>query len=118
MKSFFVVLFVLASACARITVGKDFDQTELGQIAKGKTSREEVVKILGEPAEKTTEAGLERWIYIHRVTSATPGLQWLRLSYRGDVKERRLVIVFGGDTVQDVLFSEHSKPYVSSLGFN
>jgi len=112
----FLIIGVIG--CAHIIVGTDFDKTKINQIAKGKTSKEEVAKIFGEPVEKGTEAGLERWVYINRVTSATPKPEWLGLSYRGDTRERMLVIIFGQDTVKDIMFSETTRPFASSLGLN
>jgi len=113
---FFGLFFLIG--CAQITVGMDFDKTKVEQIVKGKSSKEEVVKILGEPVEKETEARVERWIYVNRVTSAAPKPEWIRLSYQGEVKEKKLVILFDQDTVKDVLFYETIKPFGSSLGLN
>ncbi len=110
--------FLLLIGCAHITVGTELDRNKTDQIVKGKTSKEEIEKIFGEPTEKITEAGLERWIYVNRITSASPRPDWLGLSYRGDTKEKTLAIIFEQDTVKDFSFSETSKPFVSSLGLH
>ncbi len=117
MKALTLIGFLFVFGCAQIAVGMDFDRTKLDRIVKGKTSKGEVVKILGEPTDKDTEAGLERWIYVHRVTSASPKPEWLGLSYRGDTKEKRLAIIFERDVVRDFLVSETTRPFVSSVGF-
>ncbi len=118
MKAFAILGFFLVIGCAQINVGTDLDKPKLDQIVKGKTTREEITKIFGQPGEKETEAGMERRIYVNRVTSASPGLAWIGLSYRGDVKEKRLVIVFDHDLVKDISFSEGVKPFVSTIGLN
>lgn len=117
-KNLYFIWILLLVGCAQITVGKDFDQTKLDQVVKGKTSKEEVLRIFGEPMEKDAEMGIERWVYVSRVTSAAPKPEWLRISYRGNVQERRLLVVFDHGLVKDVVFSEASRPFGSSLGFN
>ncbi len=114
--AFFAVLFLVG--CAHITVGTQLDKNKTDQIVKGKTSKEEIGKMFGEPTEKTTEAGLERWIYVNRITSASPRPDWLGVSYQGDTKEKTLAIIFEQDTVKDFSLSETSKPFVSSLGLH
>lgn len=116
MKILNLLGLLLLVGCAQIAVGVDFDKTKVDQIVKGRASKEEVVKIFGEPMEKGTEAGLERWVYVNRITSASPKPEWLGLSYRGDTKEKMLVVIFEQDTVKDFSFSETSRPFVSNLG--
>lgn len=119
MKAFSIFcLFFLVVGCAHIIVGTQFDKTKLDQIVRGKTTKEEVAKTFGDPAEKGAEAGLERWVYINRVTSAAPSPEWLGLSYRGETKERMLAIIFDHEIVKDIAFSETTRPFVSSLGLN
>ena len=118
MKTFIFFGFFFLIGCAQITVGMNFDKDKVDQIVKGRTSKAEVVKIFGDPVEKEAEAGQERWIYVNRVTSAAPKPEWIRLSYRGEVKEKKLVILFDQDTVKDILFYETIRPFGSSLGLN
>ncbi len=117
MKSFVWFTFFLLVGCARVMTGADLDNARLEQIVKGKTSKDEILKILGEPSEKATENGTERWIFVSRVTSASPRPEWLRLSYRGDVKDKRLTIIFDQNLVKDILVSESTRPFNSSVGF-
>lgn len=118
MKTLSFVGAILLFGCAQVTVGRDFDTSKIGEIVKGKTSREEVLKLLGEPEAKDSQLGLERWVYVKRVTSAAPKPEWLRFGYRGEVQERKLLIIFDQGLVKDVAYSEASKPFGSSLGFN
>ena len=118
MKTLSFIGAFLLFGCAQVTVGRDFDTSKVGEIVKGKTSREEVLKLFGEPQEKDAQLGVERWIYVKRVTSAAPKSEWLRFAYRGDVQERKLLIIFDQGLVKDMVYSEASKPFGSSLGFN
>ena len=118
MKTFALLGFFLLIGCAQIIVGMDLDKPKADQIVRDKTTKEEITKIFGPPVEKEIEAGMERWIYVNRVTSASPKLAWIGLSYQGDVKEKRLVIVFDHDLVKDTSFSEEVKPFVSTVRIN
>ncbi len=113
---FFLITGVIG--CAHIVVGTQFDEGKIDQIVKGKTTKDDVARTFGDPAEQETKAGLERWVYINRVTSVAPSPEWLGLSYRGDTKEKMLVVIFDQDIVKDVTFSQTTKPFVSSLGLN
>lgn len=121
VKTLSVLVFSLITGvigCAHIVVGTQFDKGKIDQIVKGKTTKDDVARTFGDPAEQETKAGLERWVYINRVTSAAPSPEWLGLSYRGDTKEKMLVVIFDQDIVKDVTFSQTTKPFVSSLGLN
>jgi outer membrane protein assembly factor BamE (lipoprotein component of BamABCDE complex) len=51
------------AACGPATMGRRFDSTQVAQIRKGQTTRQEVVRMLGEPASKDTTNKNERWSY-------------------------------------------------------
>ena len=53
------VLVVMLAGCA-ITYGREFDTTKVSQIVKGKTTKEEVRAMLGEPATVTQTADFEQ----------------------------------------------------------
>ena len=114
-KSSLAFLCVLVG-CAQITIGTDLDKSTIAHIVSGKTSEGEIRRIFGDPSETDRYNGLERWTYIHRVTSMSPKPRWVGLSYQGDIREKRLVIVFEEDHVKDFSYSETSKPFVSNLG--
>lgn len=117
-KSLAVLGFLLCVGCAQIDVGTNLDQPKVDQIVKGQTTKAEVTKILGEPTEKEAGGGVEHWIYINRLTSASPKLAWIGVGYQGDVKEKRLTIVFDHNLVKDVSFSESVQPFVSTISLN
>ena len=50
---------LIVAGCA-ITYGREFDTTKVSQIVKGKTTKEEVRAMLGEPATVTQTADFER----------------------------------------------------------
>lgn len=104
--------------CAQVTVGRSLERARLQELVKGKTSKEEVLKILGEPVERDLEGSVERWVYVNRVTSASPKPEWFRLSYAGSVREKKLLIVFDRGIVKDFSYTEGTRPFGSSLGFN
>lgn len=109
---------ILIAGCAQMTVGRDFEKAKVDQVIVGKTTKQEVLKIMGTPMEKEVEGGLEKWIYVYRVAVGTPRPQWVHLLYRGDMKEKRLAIIFDQDSVMDIVFSETTKPFNWKIGFN
>jgi len=55
---------LLAAGCA-ITYGREFDTTKVSQIQKGKTTKDEVRAMLGEPASTSVTADFEQWTYAY-----------------------------------------------------
>src|SRR3972149_2120704 len=53
-----------AAGCA-ITYGREFDTTKVSQIQKGKTTKDEVRAMLGEPASTSVTADFEQWTYAY-----------------------------------------------------
>lgn len=56
------------SGCATggYSVGKDFNSSAVSQIVKGKTTKDDVVRMFGEPFSKTVASeNEEKWMYIH-----------------------------------------------------
>jgi outer membrane protein assembly factor BamE (lipoprotein component of BamABCDE complex) len=48
-----------------ITYGREFDTTKVSQIVAGKTTKEEVRAMLGEPASTAVTADFEQWTYAY-----------------------------------------------------
>lgn len=58
------LLALVLSGCA-ITYGREFDTAKVSQIQKGKTTKDEVRAMLGEPASVTQTADFEQWGYAY-----------------------------------------------------
>ena len=55
---------LIVAGCA-ITYGREFDTTKVSQIQKGKTTKDEVRAMLGEPASTSVTADFEQWTYAY-----------------------------------------------------
>lgn len=65
-----LTLLALATGCANIAQGRDFDMAKAQTFTKGKTTRTEIVAALGEPTQ-TGMTGEGAYIeYMHQRTSA------------------------------------------------
>jgi hypothetical protein len=63
----------LLAACAT-TIGKDYDQSKVGQFVPGQTTIQQVISTLGEPQERETESdGQVRLHYQHIVSKSSIG---------------------------------------------
>ena len=51
------LMILLALAGCATTVGRDYDQTKVGQFVPGQTTMSQVVVALGQPQEQETESG-------------------------------------------------------------
>ena len=71
MRKFLLVLLCLSLVgCA--TIGKPMKETQLTQLQDGVTTQEEVLKIMGEPSDKTIiDTGEEKWTFIYARTKPT-----------------------------------------------
>lgn len=64
MKPFLIVLALIAG-CATVntTIGRDFNDSAIPRIVKGKTTVEELNKMMGQPYQKTVIGISEIWVY-------------------------------------------------------
>jgi outer membrane protein assembly factor BamE (lipoprotein component of BamABCDE complex) len=111
---------LLIAACAMTstqTFGVDFDKTKAASIVKGQTTKQDIVQLLGQPFDKELDvSGLEKWVYLHRVTTITskPPIFGPQAGEEGTVKESKLEIVFEQDTVKNFVTSESTTPWTAS----
>jgi outer membrane protein assembly factor BamE (lipoprotein component of BamABCDE complex) len=111
-----VVFLSLSVACATTTTeewGADFDSTLCSKIIKGKSTREDVLALMGEPFNKILSAsGNEKWLYLHRETTikATP-MPFSGYKQEGTTYEKRLEIVFDEVAVINYVPSEATRPW-------
>ena len=109
----------LFTACATTTVrklGTDFDITKCDSIVKGKSTKQDIVQLLGEPFNKKLEAsGAEKWIYLYRTTTIiskpSQPFQPQASSEEGTVNEKKLEIIFDQDIVKNYVTSEATRPF-------
>ena len=114
---FLLSVSLLFLACATTTTekyGADFDKTKCDLIVKGKSTKQNILKLLGEPFNKELDiSGAEKWIYLYKVTKITtqpaPGVG--KPIHEGTVKEKKLEIVFDQDTVKNYVTAESTRPW-------
>ena len=98
------VLAVLLAGCAArppadpAGPGRDFDASYVERIQKKVTSKEDILRHLGEPVSRATTEGTEVWVYRHE-RQVDAGLETKA------VRKKNLTIVFTGDRVQDLTYS-------------
>ncbi len=115
-----VVFLSLSVACATTTTeewGADFDSTLCSKIIKGKSTREDVLALMGEPFNKELSvSGNEKWLYLHRETTikATPVPFGQSSKKEGTIYEKRLEIVFGEVAVINFVPSEATRPWTKT----
>ena len=56
-----LAVFMIFAGCA--TTGEDFNYEGVKRIEKGKTTKEQIIKLFGTPSSKGIENGKDRWTY-------------------------------------------------------
>jgi len=108
-----MILVVLVAGCSTTrfyTYGKDFDETKRTQIVKGKSTKDEVVKILGEPNDKELDSNNnETWTYFLKEEDRK--ISTWDYSSTGNVRLKKLIISFGkDDVVINYVYSDTTNP--------
>lgn len=63
-----IVFMLLMVGCAT-TIGRDYDQTRVGQFVPGKTTQDQVIAALGQPTERETESNGEVRLHYQYIVS-------------------------------------------------
>ncbi len=98
-----IMLFVITVFLFGCAVGTKIDSSNVKNIEKGKTTKQEVVAILGQPVMKSFTSGgsymggSEYWMYGHR-----NGLFSIILS---GPEMQSLTVIFSGDIVVNVVYN-------------
>ena len=79
--------------------GRDFDDAYVARIQKNVTSKDEILRNLGEPVSRATSEGTEIWVYRHEKQAGSG-------ADAKAVAKKNLTIVFTGDRVQDVTYAK------------
>lgn len=114
-----LVGFSLLTGCATssTTVGADFDETQVVNIVKGKTTSAELVAMFGEPHSKNVlDKTQQKWVYLYsEIESKAQGFMFVM-----DVKttgiQKTLDVLLEDDVVVNYSFSE--RPIDQSLYVN
>lgn len=99
------VLAVLLAGCAvrppadPAGPGRDFDDGYVARIQKSVTSKDEILRNLGEPVSRATSEGSEIWVYRYERQAGTG-------ANAKAVAKKNLTIIFTGDRVQDVTYAK------------
>ena len=109
-KILLIVLALCIVSCDKTNKNliKNDDKQLAEMVVKGKTTKEEVKKMFGEPNEKgLNENGKEKWMYVHNETSMNPMnyIPVTKVLIGKDGKVRKLVIIFDKDVVYEVVAS-------------
>jgi outer membrane protein assembly factor BamE (lipoprotein component of BamABCDE complex) len=91
MKTLFIILCLAAAGCATIEVGRPVNYDAVSQIEVGKTTKAEVLGLLGEPIrQRETAGGESELVYGHRKSTghAIPFYAW------GTAEGEKVVIKF------------------------
>ena len=95
---FFSVMFAFAITGCMPASGVRIETASVDQIVKGKTTKQEVVAMWGQPMMKTFAGDGERWTYVHQ------GMLHALSVFSGP-EMQSLSILFSGNTVKDFVFN-------------
>ena len=106
------LIALLLTGCASGRYGRELDPSFVQQIERGKTTKAEIRRQLGEPLTVTTSPQGEMWRY-----SYSGGLAYWDMMAAGltgsldpaSVKVQNLTIIFEGDLVKDFSFTAQGK---------
>lgn len=119
----FLIFLGLLLGCAPVTtltLGRDIDPGKVKAISKGETTKEELLRLFGPPAEKgLTESGLERWRWRYeRVERVREGMAVLT-GPDEEIKalKRTLEVILEGERVRHFLFYERTLPGSLEKGY-
>ena len=104
------IMFVaLVAICGCVSVGRKIDQTKIEQITAGKTTRNQVVKLIGSPDQITTTAPgnvIFNYVFIHSTPKASTFIPVIGAFAGGaNVQNQTLIITFTNDIVSSMINS-------------
>ncbi len=119
---YILIVPLLFAACAITTVrtlGIDFDKKKADLIVKGQTTKQDIVKLLGQPFDKKLDqSGAEKWVYLYSVREMTgTDRGGLRRDWEGTIKEKKIEILFDQDVVKNFVASESTTPITRKTRF-
>ncbi|WP_061799244.1 hypothetical protein [Serratia ficaria] len=100
---------VLSGCVYRSTAeaGKDFDQTKISNIQKGKTTETDLLYSLGEPVKKEVISADEtKWIY-EKITS-TAAIRVFSTKPKVDTKRKALEVLMKNGVVTNYAFTDNA----------
>ncbi|MFK3840137.1 hypothetical protein [Serratia sp. NPDC087055] len=107
---FAIIISSLLSGCVyRSTAGagKDFDQTKISSIQKGKTTESDLLSSLGEPVKKEVVSADEtKWIY-EKITS-TAAVRVFSTKPKIDTKRKALEVLIKNGVVTNYAFTDNA----------
>ncbi|HMO04381.1 MAG TPA: hypothetical protein PKC67_12915 [Kiritimatiellia bacterium] len=93
--------------------GNDFDHTKQEAIVKGKTTKQELIGLLGQPQDKTLDSGAkEKWIYVYAESNVRVN-PWNNAA-TGDVRTKKLEVMFDDEVVANFVYSDSTVPAEST----
>lgn len=113
-----------AGGCASVTQGRKFDESRIPEISKGRTTKQAIISMLGDPQSKNIDTnGNERLTYFYSETKAKMdprmfipivGLFFLRTKAEG--QSRTLLVTLKNSVVSDYSYNEGGSVGESMLG--
>jgi hypothetical protein len=122
-----LVAILGASGCAtttRATAGRMFDDARISEIKKGRTTKQEVLAMFGEPHSKKLDTeGTEQITYFHSESKDTydprmfiPFIGFFFLNSKTDSRSKTLDVVLKSGVVSDFSYDESGAPGKSAPG--
>ena len=90
--------------------GKDFDASKRDHIVKDISTKEDVLKLYGDPMDKgIDEKYNEFWVYLYSESNNEYNI--ITSSSKGNKRIKKLIIVFGkNNTVENFVYSDSTNP--------
>ncbi len=98
------LLFLVGCATVNMNRGNEFDETKTNRLIKGQTTKEEVLKLLGEPMSKSFTADNETWKYFYQKI-ISKAQSFIVTTAKVDTEIKSLDITFTNGVLSDYVYT-------------
>lgn len=124
LTALFLVGTVALSGCSTFSQGRKFDEKQVSEIQKGKSTRSEVVAMFGEPASKSHDQnGDEKLTYFYSETKSKvdprifiPIVGLFFMNAKAESQSRTLLVMLKENVVTNYTYDESGSLGTSIMG--
>jgi outer membrane protein assembly factor BamE (lipoprotein component of BamABCDE complex) len=102
-----------ATGSSSIITGKDFDATYVDKVQKGKTARDELLTLYGQPYGKSFQGSTETWTYMYLRSEGYASVACGSGNVTGQSYQKNLTVQFDSSGIaQSVNYSVSGDPNI------
>lgn len=110
------ILSLTGCATSTYSIGKNFASENVSQIVKGKTTKEEITSMFGEPFSKAViSASEEKWTYMHSEGTSKAQSYLISMEVKTTGTQKTLDVLITHDVVANFTFTEGQNPYTMKV---